>query len=79
MKTAEHLLTALLHMDRAKKAYEDAIICCGLTSVGNDGGETTLEQLAGYLKIAKEALVEAEAAYVKAREEHKKAKEEAEL
>jgi hypothetical protein len=39
MNTSSHLLTAQLQMERAKKAYEDAIICCGLTFVenGDDG------------------------------------------
>ena len=53
VETATHLLTAQMQMERAQKALEDAIICCGLTFVENsDGGETTLEQLAGYLQQA---------------------------
>jgi hypothetical protein len=39
METATHLVNAQLQMERAKKAYEDAIICCGLTFVEN-GDET---------------------------------------
>ena len=44
-KTEEKLLNAQLQMERAKKAYEDAVICCGLTAaqieLGNE--ESTLE------------------------------------
>ena len=51
-------------MEKAQKAYEDAIICCGLTFVENgEGEETTLEQLDGYLKQAKAAAVAAEEAF----------------
>jgi hypothetical protein len=51
-------------MERAKKAYEDAIICCGLTAAELElAEETTLEQLAGYLKIARAAADAAEQAY----------------
>jgi hypothetical protein len=37
--TATHLLTAQLWMEKAQKALEDAIICCGLTFVENGDGE----------------------------------------
>ena len=53
IETATHLLTAQLYMEKAQKALEDAIICCGLTFIENgEAEETTLEQLADYLKVA---------------------------
>jgi hypothetical protein len=43
-KTEAALLNAQLQMERAKKAYEDAIICCGLTAAEIALGEdSTLE------------------------------------
>jgi hypothetical protein len=30
-KTTDAVLIAQLQLEKAKKAYEDAIICCGLT------------------------------------------------
>jgi cobalamin biosynthesis protein CbiD len=72
-----HLLAAQLQMERAKKAYEDAIICCGLTAAELElAEETTLEQLAGYLKIAKEASDKAEQAWKEAKAELASAQEE---
>jgi hypothetical protein len=43
-KAMEALLNAQLQMERAKKALEDALICCGLTASDLAlGEETTLE------------------------------------
>jgi hypothetical protein len=40
----DDLLAAQLQMERAKKAYEDAIICCGLTAAEIElAEESTLE------------------------------------
>jgi hypothetical protein len=69
-KVQGQLLLAQLEKERAQKAYEDAIICCGLTASQIALGEdTTLEQLAGYIQVAKDARDAAEKAYAAAREQ----------
>lgn len=65
-------------MERARKAYEDAIICCGLTAAQIELGDeqSTLEQLAGYIKVARAAAEAAEKEYYEAKAEQKKAQDE---